>query len=182
MQFSVLSLVAGTLVLGAFFAAVAALVLPHGVAAEGLTPKEVTALVIRVLGVYFLFTMGTLVWFAVRWTHRVAGPAQVLEKAVRALGDGDLDARTKLRKKDYLQGLAEAVRLHVENLRAERSARADVLERLAGTLEVRDFESAKALVRELAAVDGHDSAPDSADETAEDPAERETVRTETATT
>lgn len=81
-------------------------------------------------GFIFLFCvlMGVISVFL---THRVAGAAYRLEKCIKGMAGGDLDLRIALRKRDYLQNLAEALNQLQGTLRAQAEARA----RLAAELE-----------------------------------------------
>lgn len=42
-------------------------------------------------------------------SHKIAGPAYRIERALREIGKGNLDIQIKLRKYDELQGIAEAI-------------------------------------------------------------------------
>ena len=50
-------------------------------------------------------------------SHRIAGPLYRLEKAARAMGQGDLSFRVRLREGDELQGFAEVVDQTISGLR-----------------------------------------------------------------
>ena len=55
-------------------------------------------------------------------SHRIAGPLYRLEKATRAMGQGDLSFRVQLRDRDELQGFAQAVDGTVAELRRQLQA------------------------------------------------------------
>ncbi|MBL8694418.1 MAG: hypothetical protein JNJ88_10015 [Planctomycetes bacterium] len=123
MQYSVLYLVIGVSALTAFTFVAAAIALPAADSSASLTPSEMSSLLLQLGAVYVFFSVASLAWITIRLTHRVAGPAQVLERALRAMTQGDFGQRTKLRAKDYLQDLSQAVGEHAAHLRARREER-----------------------------------------------------------
>ena len=59
-------------------------------------------------------------------THRVAGPAARMERYLRALAEGrPEDGPCRVRERDELQGLCEAVNQALERVRQEAGARAE---------------------------------------------------------
>lgn len=65
-------------------------------------------------------------------THRTAGAAYAIERALDRLAAGGLSARVRLRRSDNLQALAEAFNRAASRLEAEARAEADELEGIAG--------------------------------------------------
>jgi hypothetical protein len=75
-----------------------------------------------------------LLLFALVVTHKVAGPALVIARACRQVGEGVLRPPRKLRDGDLLVNLADAVHFMVERLRereeADRAAQVDAAAQL----------------------------------------------------
>ncbi len=153
MQFSVLYMVLGVLALTSFAFIGAAVTLPESDALVGLTPTEVSTLTIQIAAVYFLFSFASLTWITLVLTHRVAGPAFVLERAVREMDRGNFESRTRLRKKDYLKSLSEALTEHASTLREERAMRLESLDRILESVRAGDVAVAESLLKSLAARD-----------------------------
>jgi len=65
---------------------------------------------------------GLSLYYMVRHSHRIAGPAYRLESVIRQLAQGnyDLDKKVYLRKKDYLKHIAEALNELIEVRSAEQ--------------------------------------------------------------
>ena len=120
MQFSVLFVVIGTLVLSAFLCVGASVMMPGPETTGVLTAQDVQDFALKVNAVYALFCLMSLGWVAVVMTHRIAGPARVLTTAVEAFARGDYKQRLTLRKGDYLKPLAAALRRHAESLEDSR--------------------------------------------------------------
>jgi HAMP domain-containing protein len=117
------------------------LLLSGGGGPEKLTAGEV----LRANLIYFLLAAAILGVVALLLTHRIAGPAFVVERAVRAMAKGDHGARLGLRKRDYLKPLAAAV----EELRAELERRARACEELRAALDRGDLDAARSLVERV---------------------------------
>src|SRR5205823_5223414 len=71
----------------------------------------------------FLVLAGLLFYVILRITHRVAGPAMVIERAIDGLVEGRFDARLTLRRGDYLKSLAAATQRLSDHLKAEQGDR-----------------------------------------------------------
>ncbi len=101
--------------------------------------------------VYWTFAMVMTAMVALYLTHRMAGPAQVIERAVRAMRDGDYGQRLALRPGDYLQSLAEAVFELRDELASSEDLRQQAAQKLAATLkaEPTDTDVAFELLTEL---------------------------------
>lgn len=63
-------------------------------------------------------------------THRVAGAAYRLEQCVSQIARGDYEFTVTLRKKDYLQNIAESLNEMIAVLRRRRASAAQAAERL----------------------------------------------------
>jgi len=57
-----------------------------------------------------------VVFLAIFYTHRIAGPAYRLANDIKKLGDGDLTVKTNLRRLDHLKNLAEQLNSASQNL------------------------------------------------------------------
>ena len=96
-----------------------------------------------VLGGAFLF------WITIKQTHRYAGPAFVMKRALRAMQQGDYGQRLSLRATDYHNELAEVI----DDLRSEMATRdvdqARTLHRLQRALDEGDEFAAREAMRQL---------------------------------
>lgn len=110
----------GLLLAGAIF------LLPNDGFLDGLRGDQVKSLLVGTHAAYYLLVAGWIVVGMILVTHRVAGPAMVLQRAVEAFKDGNYDARLNLRKRDYLKTLARSM----GDLGAELERRDEAHERL----------------------------------------------------
>lgn len=114
------------------------------------TPEETRSLLLKVNAIYFGFAGAALTLVALLLTHRVAGPALVLRRAVEGMKEGDFGRRLSLRKHDYLKGLAASV-LHLSGQIQEQARRRGLLRAdLLRCLEERDLAAAREVVAQLA--------------------------------
>ena len=95
-----------------------------------LNPEETRLLYVSFNDLYWTLAMVMITGVALYQTHHVAGPAQVIERAVRALQDGDYDQRLTLRPRDYLMSLAEAVSNLSSHMREQNECRRQLLQEL----------------------------------------------------
>jgi len=150
-----------------------------GSVSEEWTSNEATNMGMLVNGIFFLVALLSSIVVSIFATHRIAGPAMVIERAVRGLCDGDYEQRLTLRDKDHLQTLAAAVRelrtkmledrktqkrLHVQIESALGSGETDLALELCRTL-IGDPESEPARAPVGAA---HEPAASSSEDDAED--------------
>jgi len=135
LQLTVAAQLLGALAAVAVLYIVGLYLLSNGGGPEGLTAGEV----LRANLIYFVLAAAIMGVVAVLLMHRIAGPAFVVERAVRAMVRGDHTARLDLRKRDYLKPLAAAV----EELRAELDRRARACEALTQALDRGDLEAAR---------------------------------------
>ena len=61
------------------------------------------------LAAAFLFLVPVIIVASIYLSHKIAGPLVRIEKAARDIAGGNLQIRVKLRKKDSLQKLAQAI-------------------------------------------------------------------------
>lgn len=116
-------------------------------ALEAMDPDELRAFLYRVTAAQFMVSAATLAALAIFLTHRFAGPAIAIERAVRALVDGKTDQKLHLRQRDYLTGVAKAV----EELRARESERGRHIADAQSCLAEGDVAGAKELLARLTA-------------------------------
>lgn len=76
-----------------------------------------------VTGAYFLLVFAVTMVCGVIATQRIAGPARVIEQAVRGMREGDWDRRLTLRRRDHLKSLAAELAALRDELRAQASER-----------------------------------------------------------
>jgi len=67
--------------------------------------------------------LGGVVLVGVLESHRTAGAAYAIRRAVDAIRDGRLDTRVRLRRGDHLQDLAKSINLLAETIEEERLRR-----------------------------------------------------------
>jgi len=120
---------------------VGVLLLSGGSGPESLSAGEV----LRANLIYFLLGAAILGVVALLITHRIAGPAFVVERALRGMMRGDHTSRLELRKRDYLKPLAAVV----EELRVELERRAKACEELKAALDRGDLDAARAAAERL---------------------------------
>jgi methyl-accepting chemotaxis protein len=111
--------------------------------------RAATRLGVAVTGAYFLLVLVAVAVVVIRMTHRFAGPARVLERAVRAMLEGDFGQRMAVRSKDMLRSLSAALLEVQTRWSREREQLAEFRGRLAEALEKGDLEAARALEREF---------------------------------
>ncbi len=69
------------------------------------------------------------------WSYRFAGPELRLKRIIREMATGQYPQRLRLRRNDYLQGLAESLMFLAQALREQRQADADQLAQLQGKVD-----------------------------------------------
>ncbi len=129
--------------------ALAIYVLPGTSALTSLTAAETRDLFLHANLLYAGLTALLLVGVALLLAHRIAGPAVVIERAVKSLCRGEYEHRLSLRPGDQLHSLAGAVaelcgRLHDAEQRRER-----VLGEVYESLQHGDLAAARELLPQL---------------------------------
>ncbi len=107
--------------------------------------EGVRSFLYRVTAAQFLVSAATLAILAIYLTHRFAGPAFAIERAVRALLAGNTEQKLHLRERDYLKTLGAAI----EDLRAKEEARAKHLHDLKQCLAEGDTSGAREVLERL---------------------------------
>lgn len=98
---------------------------------------------------YFVLAAGILTLLTVLLTHRFAGPAFVMQQAIRGMLTGDFGKRLNLRRKDYLKDLAADLdQLRHAWVRHDETTRIALAD-LQVALDKRDFEQAKTILTGL---------------------------------
>ncbi len=118
-----------------------------------LNPEETRLLYVSFNALYWTLAMVLITGVALYQTHHVAGPAQVIERAVRALQDGDYDQRLTLRPRDYLMSLAEAVSNLSSHMREQNECRRQLLQELSTCVEANDALAAHERLVQLGLVE-----------------------------
>jgi HAMP domain-containing protein len=124
-------------------------VLPGDDVMANLNVDETRSFLSRAAAIYFALAVAILAVIALMVTHRIAGPASVMRKAVRAMENGNFEARVGLRRSDYLQPLAEAIADLQRTLRETEAHRKHQLRDLNRCLEESDLEAARELLVQL---------------------------------
>jgi methyl-accepting chemotaxis protein len=141
LQLSVAAHLLGALAGVAALYVVGMLLLSGGGGSDGLSAGEV----LRANLIYFLLAAAILAVVVILITHRIAGPALVVERAVRGMKTGDHSLRLDLRKRDYLKPLAAAV----AELREDLDRRAQAGGELKAALDRGDLDAARTLVERV---------------------------------
>ena len=81
-------------------------------------------------GLFVSFVIAAVVIFTLLLTHRVAGPARVLEHALDGMCDNVFDRRCKVRRRDYLSKLSRSVARLSDKLRIDRKRLVILLDRV----------------------------------------------------
>ena len=138
---------AGVLVGVAAAYALAAYVLFDQASLQALTAEETRSLFMRANLLYGVYALVFVTAAGVLLLHRIAGPAQVIERAVRGMRDGEYDHRLSLRPRDSLKPLASAVAQLRTHLCERDERRQALLKELAGHLAADDVAAARELLR-----------------------------------
>ena len=86
---------------------------------------------------------------AVFLSHRIAGPARIIERALRGLLRGDRDQRITLRPSDSLQSLATSVNELSNQLHEQATHRAKLIQEIDAHLETDNVAAAREPLTEL---------------------------------
>jgi signal peptidase II len=114
-------------------------------ALEAMGSDEVRAFLYRVTAAQFLVSAATLAALAIFLTHRFAGPAYAIERALHALRDGKVDQQLHLRQRDYLKGMAAAV----EELRQRETERRKQIADVRSCIAEGDADGAREIIAKL---------------------------------
>lgn len=149
LQLSVAWAVIGTfLALSALFVVAYFFFAPGGASIDEPSSQAATRLGIVVTGTYFVLVLIAVILVAIHTTQRIAGPARVIEDALRGILEDDYDRRLSLRQKDHLASLAQVV-LDVRTMvRDERDRKRAFHEALEDALSQAQYERARALNHE----------------------------------
>lgn len=150
-QLSVAVAVLGTVVVFTALYLVALMVLAaDGSSLEDPSSRAATWLGVAVTGAYFLLVL-VVVWIVIiRVTHRIAGPAVAIERAIRGMLDGDFDQRVQLRSSDKLLSLGVAVAEVQARGRSEQERREELHRRVGEALDRGQLDAVRALTLEFA--------------------------------
>lgn len=129
----------GLLGIGAF------LVAPAFQIPDNLPGERVRDILIGTHVAYFVLAAGAVAVIAILLTHRIAGPAFVLRRAIKSFLEGDFHPRLTLRKKDYLKDLAA----DLQRLGAHFEARERVLEAVRASADASDLEGVRAALESV---------------------------------
>ena len=124
-------------------------VIPGGTALEAMSAEETRALFLRANLVYYGIAAAAIVAVAIYLSHRIAGPAFVVERALRAMREGDYGERLSLRPNDLLQPLANVTTELRDALVAQDADRRQLVKQLSACLDGNDLAGARELVARL---------------------------------
>jgi HAMP domain-containing protein len=123
----------------------AVMVLPGSERLQEMDGEEVRQTLLRANAVYFALGAAILGVIALLLTHRIAGPALVLKRAVDGMREGKYDHRLNLRRRDYLKDVAASLQGLAGDLKQRDQSMAD----LAACLDENDVTGAKEIVAKL---------------------------------
>ena len=176
LQFSLALSLTGVMAGVAALYAIALYVVPATGALESMNAEETRRFFLGTNLVYFALATMILFTVALLLTHRIAGPALVIERAIRGTMKGEYEHRLKLRKRDHLQPLASAITDWRDHLASGYEAQQGLLNDLGNCLEEGDSDGAKEVLSQL-----RKSVPQQHDPEQE-PAAADAVETENAET
>ncbi len=86
---------------------------------------EIVKKVNTILFLRMLFLTPLVVFIGLVLSHRIAGPIYSIKKFLKKVSEGNYSNRLRLRKKDEMQDVAEALNRLVEKLEAEKTGQCD---------------------------------------------------------
>ncbi len=150
MQLSVsLSMVGMLVAVCSVYAVTLWLMSDWGSVSEEWSSNQATSIAMLVNGVFFMVALLSSIVVSIIATHRIAGPAMVIERAVRGLCEGDFEKRLTLREKDHLKSLAASVRELRTMMLEERKDQRRLHVRMESALGSGDTDLALELCRSL---------------------------------
>ncbi|MGH7162835.1 MAG: hypothetical protein ACREID_05070, partial [Planctomycetota bacterium] len=150
-QLSITLPLLGALWLIAGLYAAAVFVLPGTDAVAQLPSDEIRKLLLLTHLVYFAIGTAIVATLAILLTHRIAGPALVIERAIKAMAEGDHGQRLTLRKRDCLKSLAASVLRLSTHIQSKDAERAQIIKDLDRCLQERDVKAARELLARMGA-------------------------------
>ena len=131
----------------------------------GKTMAELRQVLLGIHTAYFVVGGTILALTALLLTHRYAGPAFVMQRAVRAMRQQDYTSRLNLRVRDFHKPLATELALLRDELAEREDARAEQLRELERSLDAGDEATTRALLAQLMArpIPAEVAAPEPAD-------------------
>lgn len=124
-------------------------VIPGQPALESLSAAETRRLLLSSAAIYFALMTAIVGVVCLLLTHRVAGPAFVVQRALDAMRAGDYAQRVTLRRNDYLKGLAASVLHLAGHLHQKEAERAVIVKDLERCLQEGDLSAARELLTRL---------------------------------
>jgi prepilin-type N-terminal cleavage/methylation domain-containing protein len=118
-----------------------------------MTGEETRELFRRANATYFAIAAVLIGAVAILISHRIAGPAQIIERALRGLLRGESDQRISLRPEDSLQSLAAAANELGNKVQEQEAHRAKLIQEIDSRLETNDIDAARELLTQLGPAD-----------------------------
>ncbi|MHC4547453.1 MAG: hypothetical protein ACYTEZ_01640, partial [Planctomycetota bacterium] len=151
LQLNVTAHLLGVLAGIALLHTLAVFVLPGPEALAAMDGEKVRQVLVRANVIYFTLACAILAVVALLLTHRIAGPAFVLERAIRSMRQGDFSQRIHLRQRDHLKPLAAALDQLRREIGERERERSRILADLERCLQERDLDAARELMERLEA-------------------------------
>ena len=148
-QLSVTGVAVGTAGVISLLCLVASYYLTTDESIQLLSSGQLGILAIAINALYFALIATVFIVITMRFTHTVAGPALVIQRAVEALREGRFDSRLQLRKHDYLKGVAGSLHALSKDLRDRQFDEQQLLTELEEALARKDFGSAAKVAQAL---------------------------------
>ena len=111
--------------------------------------EQFRGFILQVFALYLLVSVTIFSVMVISLTHRFVGPANVIQRALHGIMDGEYDHRVTLRRKDHLKSLAGSVDTLREKLQLREKTRLKILADLERCLIERDLPAASELVQRL---------------------------------
>lgn len=137
------ALAVGGVILGALVLMSIARYLQSGPDVADLSGEGAARLAVIWNAVFLVFVLAAVVTYVLILTHRVAGPARVLEEAIAGMAENDFERRIHLRRRDYLRRLAAGISDLSDKMRRDRDRQRNALDRIERDLKAGDAEAAR---------------------------------------
>lgn len=118
-------------------------------AMDMLQREDVRPYLLAANAIYFVVVTAVLVGVLLHATHKFAGPAYVMKKALEGILQGDYDRRLSLRQGDFQKDLARTLSQVRDHWRRREESWTETVARLEACLADGDLEQARALLESL---------------------------------
>ncbi|MCA9319815.1 MAG: hypothetical protein KDB53_03725 [Planctomycetes bacterium] len=153
MQLRIIVSSAGLVAFAGLFCGLAGALLPGDELFGRLSGQEIRSVIVSAIGVFFVMGILIVAAGAMVFTHRVAGPSMVIERALHGMTEGDFKRRLNLRKDDHLKSLAAAATRVSKHLQESQQRQRDLLGEIDRLLDEEDLTAMKSLLESARSAD-----------------------------